>query len=203
MQLIIGYVLGLKTGIDPNGTPVPARGAVLPAEYKLYDDPDFPFICPIRSCRRTLPNLFALGGHFNAGHSHVQVHDNLDGTFTQVGKYTNTTGSHPCIVVSQGPPPPGALPPVEPRLPDTLHKNKRHLPYVGGGSAKRQMIRTSTQIRAAQRQGELEAIVARNEPPEPVDIDSDLKQILRRNRSRSSNRWNKHDSLLIFQVGRL
>ncbi|KAG6048081.1 hypothetical protein E4U39_007791 [Claviceps sp. Clav50 group G5] len=138
--------------VDPKGNPVPARGAVLPAEYKLHDDPDFPFICPIRSCRRTLPNLFALGGHFNAGHSHVQVHDNLDGTFTQVGKYTNTTGSHPCIVVSQGPPPPGALPPVEPRLPDTLHKNKRHLPYVGGGRAKRQMIRTSTQMRAAQRQ---------------------------------------------------
>ncbi|KAG6300358.1 hypothetical protein E4U09_007011 [Claviceps aff. purpurea] len=141
--------------VDPNGTPVPARGALLPAEYKLHDDPDFPFICPIRSCRRTLPNLFALGGHFNAGHSHVQVHDNLDGTFTQLGTYTNTTGSHPCIVVSKGPPPPGALPPVEPRLPDTQHKNKRHLPYVGGGRAKRQMIRTSTQMRAAQRQAKL------------------------------------------------
>ncbi|KAG6174291.1 hypothetical protein E4U51_002723 [Claviceps purpurea] len=141
--------------VDPNGTPVPARGALLPAEYKLHDDPDFPFICPIRSCRRTLPNLFALGGHFNAGHSHIQVHDNLDGTFTQLGTYTNTTGSHPCIVVSKGPPPPGALPPVEPRLPDTQHKNKRHLPYVGGGRAKRQMIRTSTQMRAAQRQAKL------------------------------------------------
>ncbi|KAG6045077.1 hypothetical protein E4U33_001425, partial [Claviceps sp. LM78 group G4] len=155
----VGSVLGLKTAIDPKGTPVPARGALLPAEYKLHDDPDFPFICPIRSCRRTLPNLFALGGHFNAGHSHVQVHDNLDGTFTQVGKYTKTIGSHPCIVVSQGPPPPGALPPVEPRLPDTLHKNKRHLPYVESGRAKRQMIRTSTQMRAAQRQ-------------EPLDTDS-------------------------------
>ncbi|KAG6088246.1 hypothetical protein E4U15_006470 [Claviceps sp. LM218 group G6] len=154
--------------VDPNGTPVPARGALLPAEYKLHDDPDFPFVCPIRSCRRTLPNLFALGGHFNAGHSHVQVHDNLDGTFTQVGKYTNTTGSHPCIVVSQGPPPPGALPPVEPRLPDTLHKNKRHLPYVGGGRAKRQMIRTSTQIRAAQRQA--------NFAPEQAPVEQPLEQ---------------------------
>ncbi|KAG6117718.1 hypothetical protein E4U13_000829 [Claviceps humidiphila] len=160
--------------VDPNGTPVPARGAVLPAEYKLYDDPDFPFICPIRSCRRTLPNLFALGGHFNAGHSHVQVHDNLDGTFTQVGKYTNTTGSHPCIVVSQGPPPPGALPPVEPRLPDTLHKNKRHLPYVGGGSAKRQMIRTSTQIRAAQRQDFAPKQVPVEQPLEQARFAPDL-----------------------------
>ncbi|KAG6300524.1 hypothetical protein E4U45_003835 [Claviceps purpurea] len=151
--------------VDPNGTPVPARGALLPAEYKLHDDPDFPFICPIRSCRRTLPNLFALGGHFNAGHSHIQVHDNLDGTFTQLGTYTNTTGSHPCIVVSKGPPPPGALPPVEPRLPDTQHKNKRHLPYVGGGRAKRQMIRTSTQMRAAQRQAKLAPEQAPAEQP--------------------------------------
>ncbi|KAG5969453.1 hypothetical protein E4U58_001400 [Claviceps cyperi] len=151
--------------VDPNGTPVPARGALLPAEYKLHDDPDFPFICPIRSCRRTLPNLFALGGHFNAGHSHIQVHDNLDGTFTQLGKYTNTTRSHPCIVVSQGPPPPGALPPVEPRLPDTLHKNKRHLPYVGGGRAKRQMIRTLTQIRAAQKEAKFASKQALVEQP--------------------------------------
>ncbi|KAG5917645.1 hypothetical protein E4U61_002532 [Claviceps capensis] len=154
--------------VDPNGTPVPARGALLPAEYKLHDDPDFPFICPIRSCRRTLPNLFALGGHFNAGHSRVQVHDNLDGTFTQLGTYTNATGSHPCIVVSKGPPPPGALPPVEPRLPDTQHKNKRHLPYVGGGRAKRQMIRTSTQMRAAQRQAKF--------APEQAPVDQPLEQ---------------------------
>lgn len=135
--------------IDARGLHEPTRGALIPARYSLHDHPNYPFICPIRDCRRTLPSLFALGGHFGAAHKFTQVNDNLDGTFTQVGTYKNAVGSSPCMVVSQMPLPLNALPPAEPRLPDTianaLASRAKRLAYgQGGPGAKRQMTDVNT-----------------------------------------------------------
>ncbi|KAG6006945.1 hypothetical protein E4U21_006564 [Claviceps maximensis] len=140
---------------NADGEHMSTRGALIPAKYRLHDDPQYPFICPIRDCRRTLPSLFALGGHFNAAHKHAQVNDNLDGTFTQVGTYKNIVGHSPCVVISQKEAPPDAPPPVEPRLPDTAAKNReiqgKRPPYDQGGiRAKRQMTHAdSTQATAS------------------------------------------------------
>ncbi|KAG5982470.1 hypothetical protein E4U55_001873 [Claviceps digitariae] len=140
--------------VDARGLHVPTRGALIPAKYRLHDDPEYPFICPIRDCRRTLPNLNALGGHFSAAHKYAQVNDNLDGTLTQVGTYKNVTGHSPCVVVSQKTAPPDAPPPIEPRLPDTVASRlvhpKRQLNDQGGMRFKRQMLHAdSTQTVAA------------------------------------------------------
>lgn len=128
---------------DATGLHTPTRGALIPAKYKLSENPDFPFICPIRDCRRTLPNLHGLAGHFGGAHRYAQVNDNQDGTFTQVGTYKNASGSSPCIVVSQNPLPANAPPPVEPRLPDMIanaisSQAKRQACDQGGARTKRQ-----------------------------------------------------------------
>lgn len=129
--------------VDATGLHTPTRGALIPAKYKLSENPDFPFICPIRDCRRTLPNLHGLAGHFGGAHRYAQVNDNQDGTFTQVGTYKNASGSSPCIVVSQNPLPANAPPPVEPRLPDMIanaisSQAKRQACDQGGARTKRQ-----------------------------------------------------------------
>ncbi|KAG6004742.1 hypothetical protein E4U43_000693, partial [Claviceps pusilla] len=143
---------------NEEGVHVPARGALIPARYKLHDDPEYPFICPIRNCRRTLANLNALGGHFAAGHKYAQVNDNLDGTLTVVGEYKNSTGHSPCVVVSQKAPPPDASPPIAPRLPDIVAKEravltKRPSYDQGGMRPKRQMTHANSTQTAAARNG--------------------------------------------------
>lgn len=40
-----------------------APGLQLPTGYQLWDDPTYPYICPVRNCRRILPKLQSLGAH--------------------------------------------------------------------------------------------------------------------------------------------
>ncbi|CAJ0541255.1 Ff.00g079590.m01.CDS01 [Fusarium sp. VM40] len=101
----------------PEGGTVSARGAIIPPNYKLHDDPDLQFICPVRDCRRLFNGLKGLGGHFGAGHCLTTFNDNGDGTLTKVGTYQrNGPGGTPGIVVSRNPLPPDAPPPVDPGL---------------------------------------------------------------------------------------
>lgn len=102
--------------LESNGEMVSTRGALIPAGYKLHDDPRCPYICPVRDCRRMMPNFISLGGHFGAGHKYGTFNDNGDGTLTQVGTYRNPSGSTPCIVVSRAPLSDDFPPPAEPQL---------------------------------------------------------------------------------------
>ncbi|KAG4277272.1 hypothetical protein FPRO04_07569 [Fusarium proliferatum] len=101
----------------PEGGATSARGALIPANYKLHDDPVLPYICPVRDCRRVFSKLIGLGGHFGAGHCSTTFNDNGDGTLTKVGNYQKDgPGGTPGIVVSRNPLPPDAPPPVDPGL---------------------------------------------------------------------------------------
>ncbi|KAM0340844.1 hypothetical protein ACHAPU_010260 [Fusarium lateritium] len=101
----------------PEGGTISARGALIPPNYKLHDDPDLQFICPVRDCRRVFNGLKGLGGHFGAGHCSTTFNDNGDGTLSRIGSYQKSgTGGTPGIVVSRNPIPPNAPPPVDPGL---------------------------------------------------------------------------------------
>ncbi|KAF5670816.1 hypothetical protein FDENT_11137 [Fusarium denticulatum] len=101
----------------PEGGSTSARGALIPANYKLHDDPELPYVCPVRDCRRVFGKLNGLGGHFGAGHCSTTFNDNGDGTLTKVGSYQKDgPGGTPGIVVSRNPLPPDAPPPVDPGL---------------------------------------------------------------------------------------
>ncbi|KAI2776204.1 hypothetical protein F4815DRAFT_362228 [Daldinia loculata] len=49
----------------PSGETQVTSGALLPQGYTLHDNPDAPWICPIRSCRVLFSKLEGLGSHFN------------------------------------------------------------------------------------------------------------------------------------------
>ncbi|KAF5668108.1 hypothetical protein FHETE_5374 [Fusarium heterosporum] len=101
----------------PDGGTISARGALIPSNYKLHDDPDLQFICPVRDCRRVFNGLKGLGGHFGAGHCSTTFNDNGDGTLSKIGSYQKTgPGGTPGVVVSRNPLPPDAPPPVDPGL---------------------------------------------------------------------------------------
>lgn len=88
----------------------------VPTNYKLHPDEENPFICPVRDCRKIGSTPAFLVGHFAASHNKTKFNDNLDGTLTAVDRYNRGPGiGSPGIVVSRGPPPLGASPPVEPR----------------------------------------------------------------------------------------
>ncbi|KAK4159973.1 hypothetical protein QBC43DRAFT_326194 [Cladorrhinum sp. PSN259] len=77
---------------DPEtGNEIGTNGALLPAGYKQFDSPDFPWICPIRSCRELFVTIFGLGKHFNTSHRASRLNDNIDGTFTELSKYATAT----------------------------------------------------------------------------------------------------------------
>lgn len=45
----------------------PTHGALMPGEYKLWEDHMRPWICPMRTCRTVFARLAALGMHFKVG----------------------------------------------------------------------------------------------------------------------------------------
>ncbi|ROT34586.1 hypothetical protein SODALDRAFT_329695 [Sodiomyces alkalinus F11] len=112
-----------------DGSLVSTNGALLPAGYTPYHDPDNPdleWICPVRDCRNLLGGVTRLGAHMNAKHHHSTFNDNGDGTLTWVGRYTNQPGrpSVP-IVVSTNPPGPDEPPPVQPTVPAYIAQEKK------------------------------------------------------------------------------
>lgn len=64
---------------------------MLPPGYQQFNHPEFPWICPIRSCRELFDALFGLGKHFNISHRASRLNDNMDGTLSELGKYDSAT----------------------------------------------------------------------------------------------------------------
>ncbi|GAB1319579.1 hypothetical protein MFIFM68171_09789 [Madurella fahalii] len=117
---------------DSSGALIKTRGVLLPESYKLSaTTPDYPWICPVRSCRRVFQKMIQLGGHFIRYHRGVLLHDNEDGTLSERGEYAprsrdkghaanRTSGpSKPAIIVSRGPADPSDPPPVAPSYPNS------------------------------------------------------------------------------------
>ncbi|KAK3940330.1 hypothetical protein QBC46DRAFT_408434 [Diplogelasinospora grovesii] len=95
---------------DSNGQLSSAYGALIPQGYQTGTDPYLPWVCPVRSCRKGFIRPVNMGCHFVAAHRAKFLHDNLDGTFTELGSYNNNAkGKHPRLpsyVISQGSPDP-------------------------------------------------------------------------------------------------
>ncbi|KAK3401760.1 hypothetical protein B0T20DRAFT_458862 [Sordaria brevicollis] len=85
---------------DQVGNIVKTAGALIPINYEQLDG-DFPWICPVRSCRTMHPHIKALGNHFNQIHKASCFNDNLDGTLTFMGLYTKQSARQPPIIVSK------------------------------------------------------------------------------------------------------
>lgn len=102
---------------DPSGEETLTGGALIPQGYKFHDDPKFPWICPVRSCRSLFSKLTGLGGHFNRGHRATLLNDNEDGTFSVVEKMEGVGVRMPAHVVTKKPLDSKEPPMVEPSLP--------------------------------------------------------------------------------------
>ncbi|KAI5927521.1 hypothetical protein F4810DRAFT_648170 [Camillea tinctor] len=100
----------------PSGQTMMTGGALMPRYYQQHDDPDHPWVCPIRSCRYCFRTLWGLGGHFNRLHRGCDFNDNLDGTLSIV-KTRSGLGVLRSKVVSKRPLDPNEPPMVEPQLP--------------------------------------------------------------------------------------
>ncbi|KHE78325.1 hypothetical protein GE21DRAFT_1223672 [Neurospora crassa] len=85
---------------DQFGNITKTEGALIPIGYQFFDG-DFPWICPVRSCRTLHPSIKALGNHFSHGHKGACYNDNLDGTLTFLGQYTKMLNKQPPIIVSK------------------------------------------------------------------------------------------------------
>ncbi|KAH8771086.1 hypothetical protein F5883DRAFT_643033 [Diaporthe sp. PMI_573] len=87
---------------DNSGALASTQGCLLPAKYDFSGILGFEWICPVRSCRRCFQSLKKLGGHFSSHYSCL-LNDNCDGTFTIVGKYTQSKNgkSRPALVKSK------------------------------------------------------------------------------------------------------
>ncbi|KAL2261781.1 hypothetical protein VTK26DRAFT_3361 [Humicola hyalothermophila] len=100
---------------------VPGVGALFPEGYlPRFGHPE-PWICPVRDCQTIFADAWALGGHFSMGHRACLLNDNLDGTFSVLGKRKTTdpaSGRMPPIIVSRHPINPATAPPkATPRRP--------------------------------------------------------------------------------------
>lgn len=105
---------------------VSGRGVLIPANYKLHDNREYPFVCPVRDCRRLFAGLKGLGGHFGASHCSTTFNDNGDGTLSKVSNYVKHGGSgSPGIVISKHPLPPNAPPLADAGLPYFSAAQKR------------------------------------------------------------------------------
>ncbi|KAK0742798.1 hypothetical protein B0T18DRAFT_170317 [Schizothecium vesticola] len=90
---------------DPSETDSNTRGALIPQNYRKSDDAEYPWICPVRSCRSKHAVLSGLGTHFTSTHREKCFNDNLDGTLTDLGEY-HAVGDNPSnqpIIVSKRP----------------------------------------------------------------------------------------------------
>lgn len=97
-----------------------SHGALFPDGYKKCTEiPNHPWICPVRSCRLTYKTHLGLFNHFKFTHRKAMFNDNMDGTLSLVGSYTqkNESGMSPAVVVSKRPVDPTEPPMLEPSIP--------------------------------------------------------------------------------------
>ncbi|KAJ2896068.1 hypothetical protein MKZ38_005896 [Zalerion maritima] len=91
---------------DEHGGLKKQSGGLFPTGYREDTNHDWRWICPVRSCRKRLAQISSLSNHFNAIHYRQCLNDNLDGTFSVVGKRAVPRAGEktiPAIVVSQNP----------------------------------------------------------------------------------------------------
>ncbi|KAK3315772.1 hypothetical protein B0H66DRAFT_534042 [Apodospora peruviana] len=114
-----------KTFLDEDGITYATCGALLPPGYQKSKDEDFPWICPVRSCRKMLPSLIGLGKHFCNSHRAMGFNDNMDGTLTDEGAWTDPERgdgksyggvAKPSMILSRGERSFAESPMVEPKL---------------------------------------------------------------------------------------
>ncbi|KAI0600338.1 hypothetical protein F4775DRAFT_81221 [Biscogniauxia sp. FL1348] len=103
----------------PSGQTMMTGGALMPRHYQPHDNPDYPWVCPIRSCRTLFRTLWGLGGHFNRLHRGCDLNDNLDGTLSVV-KTREGKGVLQSKIVSKMPLDPNEPPMPEPRFPPSV-----------------------------------------------------------------------------------
>ncbi|KAF6824792.1 hypothetical protein CPLU01_10656 [Colletotrichum plurivorum] len=115
------------------------HGALMPGEYKLWEDHMRPWICPMRTCRTVFARLAALGMHFKIKHKNATLNDNLDGTLTQVSELPKEA---PSIIVSRNPIRGDAEPLADPNLPGYKPISGRN-PYMLNTPWKKTATRTS------------------------------------------------------------
>ncbi|KAK4671439.1 hypothetical protein QC764_600340 [Podospora pseudoanserina] len=106
-------------------------GTTIPDGYEWSSArPGFPWICPVRSCRKLFPAIKQLGGHFVRQHRGSLLHDNMDGTLSVRGHYAKLRDGEgqasgakpkPGIVVSVGALDPSEPLMVAPSLPEQGH----------------------------------------------------------------------------------
>ncbi|KAI1773893.1 hypothetical protein F4818DRAFT_85307 [Hypoxylon cercidicola] len=89
-----------NTWTDSSGKILSTMAALLPQGYTLHDDPQAPWICPIRSCRALFCTLGGLKSHFCSVHKASLLNDNEDGTLSVVKKMETRI---PPLVVSRKP----------------------------------------------------------------------------------------------------
>ncbi|KAI1370921.1 hypothetical protein F4677DRAFT_464624 [Hypoxylon crocopeplum] len=96
---------------SPSGEAKRTAGALLPRGYTLHDDPQLPWICPVRSCRILYSTLWGLGCHFSRMHRAWLFNDNGDGTLSVVQERDGAEFKMPPTVVSKL-----SLDPTEPSM---------------------------------------------------------------------------------------
>ncbi|KUI58945.1 hypothetical protein VP1G_06169 [Cytospora mali] len=102
-------------------------GAIFPDGYeKCTEIPKHPWVCPVRSCRLVYKTHKGLLNHFKFTHKRAMFNDNMDGTLSLVGSYTqkNKSGTSPPVVVSKRPIDPKEPPMLEPSIPKKNHGSK-------------------------------------------------------------------------------
>ncbi|KAK4173716.1 hypothetical protein QBC36DRAFT_193979 [Triangularia setosa] len=123
----------------------PMYGTLIPDGYEWSTArPGFPWICPVRSCRKLFPAVKQLGGHFVRQHRGSLLNDNMDGTLSIRGRYADLRNGEgvplnnrpkPGIVVSVGPLDPSEPPMVAPSLPEQgRHDVDHNHSQLGAGS---------------------------------------------------------------------
>ncbi|KAI1761894.1 hypothetical protein GGR53DRAFT_449964 [Hypoxylon sp. FL1150] len=111
-------------------------GVLLPQGYTLHSDRQFPWICPVRSCRNIFAKLGGLGSHFVRMHNASLFNDNGDGTLSIIGKAERVAGKMSASVASKKPLDPKEASMVKPSLPSYRSKESKE---VASTSSRRPM----------------------------------------------------------------
>ncbi|KAK4098319.1 hypothetical protein N658DRAFT_499560 [Parathielavia hyrcaniae] len=112
---------------DDDGSLHKTYGALIPEGYQLSTTtPQYPWICPIRTCRRIFSKVKELGRHSVRLHRGAKLHDNEDGTFSELEQTQLRGGAskQPAIVVSRGTADPSDPPPRTPSYPASVLRRR-------------------------------------------------------------------------------
>ncbi|KAG7103222.1 hypothetical protein HYQ44_017310 [Verticillium longisporum] len=107
---------------QPDGTTRIHNGGICPTNYRLWNDPVFPYICPVRNCRSLSTTVSTICAHMTGKHWGGMYNDNGDGTISFIDVYRNKGTSSPPIIITRNPLRPGAPPPAKPFVNERTRK---------------------------------------------------------------------------------